>query len=89
MPTHDNALLEELVQGGVDPYAEPSGVFRNLLGLTDAADIKAAEADAVSYRSKEIIGYSKDDQPLPIVDSLFKMIHVLRIALDTLGTEWQ
>jgi cell filamentation protein len=59
MTTHDDALVEELVQGGVDPYVEPSGVLRNLLGLTDAMDIKAAEADAVSYRSVEAVVYLK------------------------------
>jgi fido (protein-threonine AMPylation protein) len=47
MTTHDDALVEELIQGGVAPYVEPTGVLRNLLGLTDAADIKEAEADAV------------------------------------------
>jgi cell filamentation protein len=59
MPTNDDAFVEKLVQGGADPYVEPSGVLRNLLGLTDVADIKAAEADAVSYRSVEAMMYLK------------------------------
>src|SRR4051794_32434793 len=59
MNRRDDALSEELIQGGVDPYVDPSGVLRNHLGLTDLVDIKVAEAEAVSYRSAEAVMYLK------------------------------
>lgn len=45
--------LDEDYELGNDPYIDPrSGVLRNLLGITDAAELKQAE-ESVTYANDE------------------------------------
>ncbi|MEX8032525.1 hypothetical protein AB6V29_05790 [Microbacterium sp. 20-116] len=50
----------------VDPYLIPgTNVLRNLLGLTSAADLSAAEADLSFVRALQLL-----DEPVPATNDL-------------------
>ncbi|WP_158044143.1 Fic/DOC family protein [Skermanella pratensis] len=59
MSVQVDARVQELTLGGHDPYVTSSGVLKNRFGLTDPADIKAAEADFVANGSAEAMNYLK------------------------------
>jgi cell filamentation protein len=58
-----DALVGELDQDGLsDSYLAPSGVLRNLLDLTDPADIKEAEAQAVWSGRRRAIQFLEEQE---------------------------
>lgn len=60
-----------------DPYALPNGTLRNLLGITDAAELEAAEADITRARLLQI----HQNPPL----GAFDLAHLQRIHAEIFG----